>query len=95
MLTIEKISESTGSDTWLEDWMDQCQDAFTGGGDLPSNYKKNLTVEEYSTDGQTVINRYTLYGCWPTKKAATEFNRMGNANTKANLELCVDRRDYQ
>lgn len=92
-ILIEKISTATGPDNWVESWMNQVQNVFLGGGFLPQIYKRNLTIDEYSTDGVTIINQHQCYGCWPCKVNGVELNRRGTDNTLQSIELCVDQID--
>lgn len=89
-ITIEKISRATGPDNWLNNWMSEIQDTALGGGLLPSGYKRTVIIEQYSTDGVTVINRYAAYGCWPSKRDAIDLSRTGNDNTMEKFELECD-----
>jgi len=90
-LNIEKISPADGIDSYVWDWMRQIQDTDFGGGDLPSNYKVDLIVEQYSNDGVTVIGRWLLIGCWPQKVNGIEYDRTGSNNTVESIDFCVDR----
>lgn len=90
-LMIEKISPATAPDNWVWIWIRDIQNTFTGGGQLPSNYKRTIEIQQYSNDGVTILNRWMLYGCWPSKINGVEFKRLGSENTLENLELQVDR----
>lgn len=89
-LTIEKISTALGPDNWVDNWIGECGNELLGGGLLPSVYKKTITVDEYSTDGITIINSWTFYGCWPCKRNGIELDRKGSDNTLQSIEFCVD-----
>ena len=89
-ILIDQISPATGPDNWVETWMNQVQNEILGGGFLPSIYKRNLTIDEYSTDGVTIINQHECFGCWPSKRNGIELNRRGSDNTLKSIELQVD-----
>lgn len=89
-LMIEQIQTATGPDNWVDVWFSQVQDEFLGGGFLPQLYKRTITIEEYSTDGVTIINTHVCYGCWPSKRNGIELNRRGSDNTMKSLEFQVD-----
>lgn len=89
-IMIEKISTATGADNWVELWMSQVQDEFLGGGFLPIVYKRTLQVDEFSTDGVTIINQHRCFGCWPSKRNGIELNRRGSDNTLTSIELQTD-----
>ena len=90
VLTIRKLMTATGPDNWLRDWILEVQNTQLGGGFLPDIYKRTITVDELSTDGVTIINSHTYYGCWPSKKDPIELKRLGSDNTMESLELQVD-----
>lgn len=93
LLKIDKISIATGSDNWIWNWYFQVQDVFTGGGDLPSNYKRTITVEQLAPDGVTVINTWVYYGSWPSKINNSKHSRTESQNNIESIELCVDEPD--
>ncbi len=93
-LKIKKISSATGPDNWIWNWMLQVQNVFTGGGDLPSNYKRTVVVEQFLNDGVTVINSWVFYGSWPSKINGVSFKRTGSDNTMEDIELQVDEPDH-
>lgn len=89
-LNVEKISSATTSDSWIFDWMNTIQNAMLGGGALPIIYKRQITVEEYSTDGVTVLNTHDYDGCWPKKRNGVELSRTQSENTLQSIEFSVD-----
>lgn len=93
-LKVKKISDATGPDNWVWDWQKQIQDVFAGGGDLPSNYKRTIIVEQFAPDGLTVINTWVYYGAWPNKINNSTFKRIGSENTMEEIEFCVDQPDH-
>lgn len=90
VITIEQIMTATGPDNWVESWMNQVQNEFLGGGFLPIIYKRNLTIDEFSNDGVTLINSTPCFGCWPSKRNGIELSRRGSDNTLKSIELQVD-----
>ncbi len=89
-IMIEKIMTAIGSDNWIDDWMNEVQNEMLGGGFLPSLYKRTVTIDEYSSDGVTIINTHVCFGCWPSKRNGIELDRKGSANTTQSCELEVD-----
>ena len=89
-IMIDKISSATAPDNYIWDWMQEIQDVFVGGGLLPSIYKRTVEIQQFSTDGITVLNRWRCFGCWPCKINGVEFDRLGSDNTMESFELCVD-----
>jgi hypothetical protein len=89
-LNVDKISPATASDSWVFDWMNTIQNALLGGGALPSIYKRQITIEEYSTDGITVLNTHDYEGAWPKKRNGIELSRTQSENTLQSIEFAVD-----
>lgn len=89
-ILIDKISTALGPDNWVEDWMATVQNVFLGGGLLPSLYKQTVTIDQYSNDGVTIINSWTLYGAWPSKRNGVDLDRKGSDNTLESIELELD-----
>lgn len=91
---MKKLSPATAPDNWIWDWMFQIQNVFTGGGDLPSNYTRTITVEQYSNDGVTVINTWVLLGAWPNKVNGSTFKRKDSENTMEDIEFKLEKMDH-
>ena len=89
-LQISKIMPATGLDNYMDQWAQRIQNTLLGGGELPSQYKVEAIVEEYSNDGITVLHRHTLSGVWPCKLNGKDLSRKGSENTIHSLEFCVD-----
>lgn len=89
-INIEKISTTSGADNYFFDWITSCQDAIIGGGLLPSQYKRVVTITELAEDGTSVLNTWVCIGVWPQKINGTELDRQDTENTIESLVLCVD-----
>lgn len=89
-LQVNKICPADSTDTYFRGWQKRIQNTATGGGQLPSQYKVAILVEEYSADGVTVIERTTYIGCWPKKVNGKDLNRKGSDNTVQQIEFEVD-----
>jgi len=90
-VTIEKISTTSGADNYFFDWQASCQDAIIGGGLLPEQYKRVVTITELAEDGTSILNTWVLLGAWPTKIGAMELNRLDSDNTMESVTLSVDK----
>lgn len=89
-LQVSKIQPATGLDVFMENWARRIQNTLTGGGELPSQYKEQAIVEEFSSDGITVIQRHIYSGVWPSKLNGKDLSRKGSENTIHSIEFCVD-----
>lgn len=92
-LSISKICPADGTDKFMKNWQRRILQTDQGGGQFPSQYKLPILIEEYSSDGRTVINRETYRGCWPQKINGKDFNRKGSENTVEAIEFSVDQDD--
>lgn len=91
---IENIEEAAQRGGYWWDWISLCQDSFIGGGAVSEVYKQEVIVEKYSTDGRSVVGRWLMTGCWPTKINGVELERVSSDNTITSIELSVDKMKY-
>lgn len=92
-LTVNKISPADATDRYFRNWQSRILNTNIGGGQLPSQYKVPIMVEEFSSDGITVVNRELYRGCWPQKINGKDFKRMGSDNTIEAIEFEIDQDD--
>lgn len=92
-LIVEKLSTTSGSDTWINDWLQSCQDIILGGGNIPSLYKETCVVCELAEDGVSVLNTHVYDGVWPCKSTGIELDRSSSENTIEKIEFSVDTGD--
>lgn len=91
-LMIKKISPTNQPDPWVWTWVDIIMNSYTGGGALPSIYKRSVIVNEFAIDGITVVNSHTLDGVWPSKVNGKQLRRTESGNLLEEMEFEVDRR---
>lgn len=89
-LTVSKLETTSGSDTWLWDWLMSVQDMLLGGGLTPSGYKETVLINELAEDGVSILNSWTCTGVWPCKVNGQDLDRMSSDNTLEELEFSVD-----
>lgn len=90
MMMIKKLMSATAPDLFMWAWLDSIQSIQSGGGLLPSQYKRNITIREYSNDGITILNIWVYAGCFPSKINGLKLSRTGSENTIEDIEMCVD-----
>lgn len=88
-LTAQKLMTTDGSDTWLWDWINACQDHILGGGLTPSQYWETAIVSELAEDGKSVLNSWYLDEVWPTRVNGLELSRVDSENTIEDIEFSV------
>lgn len=87
--TASKLETTTGSDTWLWDWLCSVQDMILGGGLTPSLYWEQVQVNELAEDGKSILNSWMLSEVWPTKLNGQELDRLSSDNTIEEIEFSV------
>lgn len=91
MLSLSKICDATPFlDSYIWTLMQSIQNVEVGGGALPSVYKSPMLVEQFGPDGITVLQRWTMIGCWPKRINGVEFNRAQSGNTIETIDFEVD-----
>lgn len=88
-MTVEKLCVTSGSDTWVHDWLMSCQDMINGGGLVPSDYWETVIVNELAEDGTTILNSHILTEVWPKKIDGLEFDRTASENTIEKITFSV------
>lgn len=90
-LNIKKILSSSALDRYVWDLQRRIQNTNTGGGELPSDYKFTIRVEQLAPNGITVLQTWLYEGCWPKKINGVDFSRMKSENTIEDIDFSVDR----
>lgn len=88
---LEKLRPLDYTDNWIWDWIDQTQNAFTGGGGIPDNIKRNITIVQLASDNITVTDQWEIEGAWPTRLNDMNLSRVTSDNSLEKIELSVDR----
>lgn len=88
-MTANKLETTSGSDTWLWDWLSSIQDEVIGGGLTPPEYWETVRVDELAEDGRSVINSWILDEVWPTRLNGQNLDRMSSDNTIEQMEFAV------
>ncbi len=88
-MTAEKLLTTSGSDTWLWDWMSSVQDTKLGGGLTPLEYWEKVIVSELAEDGKSVINQWLCEEVWPKKLNGQPLERMSSENSIETIEFSV------
>lgn len=88
-LVASKLSTTSGSDTWLWDWMMSVQDLQLGGGLTPSQYWETIQVNELAEDGKSILNSWVCTEVWPTKLNGQELDRVSSDNSIEEIEFSV------
>lgn len=90
-MEMTRLLPITDSDTVGQNWLLLVQDAFIGGGVLPSVYKQDMVIKELDSTGTTTVNRWIVEGAWPSKIEYSDLDRTKSENYTEKLTLQVDR----
>lgn len=88
-MTARKLMTTSGSDTWLWDWLNSVQDQILGGGLTPSEYWEVVRVDELAEDGVSILNSHICEEVWPSKLNGMPLNRMSSDNSIEEIEFSV------
>lgn len=88
-MTAEKLLTTSGSDTFIWDWMSSIADTTLGGGLTPEQYWKTILVSELAEDGQSVLNQWIMSEVWPTKLNGQSLERMSSDNSIETIEFSI------
>lgn len=88
-LTVSKLETTSGSDTWLWDWLMSVQDMLLGGGLTPSQYWETVQINELAEDGVSILNSWICEEVWPTRLNGQDLDRMSSDNTIEEIEFSV------
>ena len=88
-MTANKLETTSGSDTWLWDWIMSVQDVRLGGGLTPPEYWEKVMVNELAEDGVSILNSWIMEEVWPTRINGQELDRMSSDNTLEDIEFSV------
>lgn len=94
-IVLEKLMFAEGGDLFAWNWVKEVQDPATGGGGLPSAYKKDLIIKHYAPDGITVLDQWDCFGCFACKVEYPENDRMSNENMMETVTISIDYYDRQ
>lgn len=90
-VTLTKLRPIGIGDNWVWPWIQSIQNVYTGSGQLPSIYKRDIDIVQYSYDNVTVTDRWELEGAWPQKVNNMNLDRATSENSMESIELSVDR----
>lgn len=88
-LIADKLETTSGSDTWLHDWIESIQSARAGGGLIPNQYWAKAIISELAEDGQSILNQWTAEEVWPCKVNGQDLDRMSSENSIEGMEFSV------
>ena len=90
-LTFSDVTLERGAtlDRDLFNWFNEVANVASGLG-LPDNaYKRNLDIVQQDRDGST-LRRWSLYGAWPVKFVAGDWDGSADENLVESVTLTID-----
>jgi len=88
--SLDKLMPADKLDEWIWTWVKTIRNFKTGGGVLPSIYKRDIMVQQFSYDGFTPVRNWLLTGAWPSKVNGISFDKVSSQNTVTSIEFEVD-----
>lgn len=89
-VTINKLRPMVETDNWIWAWVQLIQNAQLGGGALPSIYKRNIRIVQYSADGVTITDAWDLQGAWPKKINGFKLDKTKSENVMEEITFAID-----
>jgi phage tail-like protein len=91
-LTIADITLMRGATDDLDmfRWMQEVGDASKNAGLAPPAFKRTLTIVQQGRDGRTQ-RRWRVFGAWPKKFVAGDWDNDSDDNVIEQLVLAIDR----
>lgn len=90
-ITLKKLRPLPTADKWAWDWVRRIQDVETGGGQLPSQYKKIIAIKELSADNATTVSTWICKGVFPKKVSMENHSRTSSDNMIQTVVLWADK----
>lgn len=84
-----EMSRGAGLDHEMYDWALEVVDVVRDGGLVQNQFKRDLDVVQRDRDGSEVY-RWNVYGAWPKKFVAGEWDSTSDEAVIQNMTLCVD-----
>lgn len=89
-LELDCLKPAESSSVWWKDWLALVINLNDGSMGTPDLYKKNLTINEYSSDGVTIIDSWSVEGVFPVEIEPSELEKLGEGNAVDKLKFSVD-----
>lgn len=89
-VTLTKLRPIGTGSNWVWQWIQSIRNVRTGGGLLPSQYKRNLDIVQLAYDARTVTDRWEIRGAWPVRVNNMNLSRTTSENSMETVELAVD-----
>lgn len=89
-LEISKMMFSNKNENWAYDWLKGVANIETGSNGVPEQYKRNGYVVFLAPDGETILEKWQLIGCFPKEIEKDELDKTSSDNIMEKVTICVD-----
>lgn len=93
-LEIEILKPSENSVTFWKDWIALIINLGTGSMTPPAVYKKTVTILEYASDLETIVDTWVCQGSFPTEVDFTDLDKLSESNALDKIKFNVDIMDF-
>jgi len=87
---LDCLKPAESSAVWWKDWLALVINLNDGSMGTPDIYKKNITINEYSSDGVTIVDSWEIDGCFPVEIDPSELDKIGEGNAIDKIKLSCD-----
>ena len=89
-LELTKLKFQNKNESWAWDWLMDSSNQETGQVGLPTDYKKNGYIIHYDSDGESVLEKWQVIGCWPKNIEIDELDKVSSDNMMEKVTLSCD-----
>jgi phage tail-like protein len=89
-LELTKLKFQNKNESWAWKWLMLSSNQETGQVGLPTDYKKNGYIIHYGPDGETVLEKWQVIGCWPKNIEIDELDKVSSDNMMEKVTLSCD-----
>ena len=89
-LELDTLKPADSSSVWWKDWLALVVNLGSGAMNHPSVYKKSLSIVEFAPDGETIIDRWDCFGCYPAEVDPADMDKLGDGNAIDKIKINCD-----
>lgn len=83
------LERGASDDEDLFNWFESVSDTVTGRASIGVSFKRDLDIVQYNFDGSVGL-RYSLFGAWPMKYVAGDWDNSADEYVIEKVTLCFD-----
>jgi phage tail-like protein len=89
-IELDTLKPADSAAVWWKDWVALVVNLGSGAMGHPDVYKKSLSIVEFAPDGETIIDRWDCYGCFPAEVEVADMDKLADGNAIDKVKLNCD-----